>query len=194
VARPRTRSDDEIFEAVGQALGEYGPAALTLGHIASQVELTAPALIRRFGSKASLLQAFARREAERAWVAPAPGRTSIERLLEAALEGIDALGDRHRFPNHLDMLGLDLRDPVLSEAARTHARGRVHVIAEVLKACVADGSLAPHDLARQARLLHALVQGSVLSWIIDGTGPVTAWVQGDVDAAIAPLRRDKARS
>jgi AcrR family transcriptional regulator len=193
MARPRTRSDDEILEAVGVALGRYGPRDLTLAHVAGEVGLTPSALMRRFGSKAGLLQAFARREADRAWLAPPPDGTPVERLLDAASAGIDAMADRRRFAHHLDLLSLDLRDPVLGEAARHQARGRRHVIDDLLTEGVADGSLAPHDASRQARLLLAVIQGSILSWVIDGRGPMAEWVRADVAAAIEPLRRAPGR-
>jgi len=54
MARPRTVSDAALLEATRAALAEHG-AGVSLATIARAVGLTAPALIRRFGSKDALL-------------------------------------------------------------------------------------------------------------------------------------------
>ena len=63
--RPRTVSDDAIFEAVAAVVTEAGPTGLTLAAVADRVGLSAPALTQRFGSKRSLLLAHAEAAATR---------------------------------------------------------------------------------------------------------------------------------
>ena len=56
--RPRTVSDEHIFVATGLAITRLGPTRLTLADVASEVGLSAAALVQRFGSKRQLLVAF----------------------------------------------------------------------------------------------------------------------------------------
>jgi AcrR family transcriptional regulator len=72
--RPRSVSDEAIFDAVRAVVTEVGPSGLTLAAIADRVGLSAPALTQRFGSKRSLLLAYAEAAA-----------TGIDELISAGL-------------------------------------------------------------------------------------------------------------
>jgi len=60
VARPRKASDEEIFQAAFGVMQRRGPTEWTLADVASEVGLTAGALVQRFGSKRELLLALTR--------------------------------------------------------------------------------------------------------------------------------------
>src|SRR5437763_10484008 len=61
--RPRSASDEAIFEAMAAVVTASGPSQLTLAAVAGRVGLSAPALAQRVGSKQGLLAAFAARDA-----------------------------------------------------------------------------------------------------------------------------------
>ena len=60
--RPRSASDEAIFEAVAAVVTASGPSGLTLAAVGERAGLSAPALAQRFGSKQGLLAAFAARQ------------------------------------------------------------------------------------------------------------------------------------
>jgi AcrR family transcriptional regulator len=61
MARPRVVSDEEILEAVREAVLNLGPT-VSLDIVAERLGVTAPALLRRFGSRNDLLLAALRPE------------------------------------------------------------------------------------------------------------------------------------
>src|SRR5262245_5891339 len=60
--RPRSASDEAIFQAVAAVVTASGTSGLTLAAVGERVGLSAPALAQRFGSKQGLLAAFAARQ------------------------------------------------------------------------------------------------------------------------------------
>ena len=62
MSRPRLVSDHDVFAAFDAAIAEHGPNGVTLGLVAQRLGVTAPALMRRFGSKQGLFAAFMKQQ------------------------------------------------------------------------------------------------------------------------------------
>lgn len=160
--RPRSVSDEAIFEAVTAVISDVGPKGLTLAAVAKRVGLTASALTQRFGSKHGLLVAFATREA-------------------ANVAGIFAKA------NNLAFLQLDLTDPELRPHAVTQSRALRAEITTLLTEAIEYGLLAPTTSPETlAADLYATYCGAMLTWAIDGTGPLPDWLTQHLERTLAP--------
>ncbi len=67
MARPRTKTDEEILGAARACFLEHGPSVSTT-HIAEEVGLSQAALFKRFGSKQELMLQALLPDAEPAWL------------------------------------------------------------------------------------------------------------------------------
>ena len=56
--RPRVFANEDLFQAATRALMQNGYSRLTLEQVAREAGCTSPALVRRFGSKRGLIQAY----------------------------------------------------------------------------------------------------------------------------------------
>jgi AcrR family transcriptional regulator len=191
--RPRTVTDDEILSAVGRAIARHGPARLTLAHVAAEVGLAAPTLVQRFGSKRGLMLALAARGADDFRAAFARGRAEGApplTALYATLAGLVAeIDSPETLANHLAFLQLDLTDPELREHAVAQSREMREQIRGLLDAAVAAGDLIPCDAARLAQAVYTTYNGALVSWAIDGEGPLPAWTHRELDTLLAPYHR-----
>ena len=191
--RPRSASDEAIFEAVAAAVTASGPAQLTLAAIAGRVGLSAPALAQRFGSKQGLLAAFAAREAVAVAVALAAARaggTDPVRALVAVLAALPgAATTREGLANNLAFLQLDLTDPALRPHAVAHSRALRDGIAALVTDAVRAGLLAADAIpGALAADLWAAYCGAMVTWAIDGTGTLPDWIAGHLERILAPHR------
>jgi AcrR family transcriptional regulator len=91
MARPRLVSDDAILEAVRRAVLELGPQ-VSIDHVAERLGVTAPALFRRFGSRAELLLA-ALRPHEPPFLGHLHGGPDERPVLEQLAEIFERIGD-----------------------------------------------------------------------------------------------------
>lgn len=191
--RPRSVSDDAIFEAVAAVVTEIGPAGLTLAAVAKRVGVSAPALTQRFGSKRGLLMAFATREAAgvadlfAAARAAHPDPLTALRATLASLPG--PITTPEGLANNLAFLQMDLTDPELRAHAVTQSRGLRAEIAALVAEAVRVGQLAPATSPEAlAADLYATYCGAMVTWAIDGTGGLTDWLGGHLDRTLAPHR------
>ena len=190
VGRPRSISDEAIFEAVGAVVTEAGPAGLTLAAVAERAGLSAPALAQRFGSKRKLLVAYA---------AAAAG--SVDHLFEqarerspnalstvrAALVAFAApVSTRAALVNNLAFLYLDLTDPELGALAAEQSRLLRRRLRELLREAYADGDLVDVDPTALADTLYTVYNGAVVTWAIDGRGSLARWLTERLDRVLAP--------
>ena len=74
--------------------------------------------------------------------------------------------------NHLAFLHLDLTDPDLREHAVAQSREMREQIRRLLDAAVTSGELDPCDTARLAQAVYTTYNGALVSWAIDGDGPL----------------------
>ena len=192
--RPRTVSDDAIFEAVSAVVTEVGPSGLTLAAVAERVGLSAPALTQRFGSKRSLLLAYAERAATGVDdvfnKVRRSSRTSLSALRAALLELTAGIGSRHAIANNLAFLHLDLTDPDLGAHAATQSRLFRRAITQLLDEAISNGEINPiTDAAELADTVYTVYNGALVTWAIDGTGSLTRWLSERLDRVLAYHQR-----
>jgi AcrR family transcriptional regulator len=191
--RPRSVSDDAIFEAVATVVTEVGPSGLTLAAVAERVGLSAPALTQRFGSKRGLLVAFTKREATGVAELFATEREAHDDVLTAIRATLAALPgqitSREGLAHNLAFLQMDLTDPEL----RSHTVSQSRALRAEIAALIAEGIQAG-QIARGtstealAADLYATYCGAMLTWAIDGTGDLTNWLSEHLDRTLAPYR------
>ena len=190
VGRPRSVSDEAVFEAVGAVVADAGPAGLTLSAVAERAGLSAPALAQRFGSKRKLLVAYA--------AAAAHGVDHLfEQVRERSPDPLSTVRDvlvtfaapvttRSALANNLAFLYLDLTDPELGELAAEQSRLLRRRLRELLGEAQAAGYLVNVDPAELADTLYTVYNGALVTWAIDGRGSLARWLTERVNRALAP--------
>jgi len=194
--RPRTVSDEEILAATARTIGRVGPLRLTLAHVAREVGLSPATLIQRFGSKRQLLLSFARQGSggdEQAFLdgLRAGGKSALETARAFLLCFAGLAQSPKEMANHLAFLQIDLTDPAFHRITSRLFRSQHQALAGLLAEAQAEGELGPADARALARLLLAVVNGSLLTWAVYRDGPAEAWLARDVDLALAPYRTAK---
>jgi AcrR family transcriptional regulator len=191
--RPRSASDEAIFQAVAAVVTASGPSGLTLAAVAGRVGLSAPALAQRFGSKQGLLAAFEAREviavADALAAAEAGGADPVRAIVTvlSALPG--AVTTRDGLANNLAFLQMDLTDPELRPHAVAHSRALRDGIAALAADAVRAGLLAAGTLPGMlAADLWASYCGAMVTWAIDGTGTLPDWIAAHLERILAPHR------
>lgn len=189
--RPRTVSDEAIFTAVTEAIGEGGPDALTVQAVADRVGLTAPAVRQRFGSKRALLVAYAEHQAEHAALPFSSKADGETRPLDLLVDGLVAAGsklsDKQTLSNNLAMLQLDLGDPDLGVHAANHSRAVLRAIEGLIGRAIDTQHVRPDvDIGSLAQAINAIYNGALVTWAIDGAGPLESWLRDRIEFAIQP--------
>lgn len=194
--RPRVYSDETIFAAVDEVLRIEGYVALTLEAIALRVGCTRQALVRRFGSKETLLLSFldaivAMESAQLSHM----GRTADSPL--AALYDRFALLPENQSGMSADPRGqAELMAFLLTAsgdaefAARIAALNRmtIQAVAWLLQSAIDRGELAPIDTQLVARILYNLLLGAIADWCVDPATDVPATLTRGFDLIIGPYR------
>ncbi len=190
VGRPRSVSDEAVFEAVSTVVADVGPAGLTLSAVAERAGLSAPALAQRFGSKRRLLVAYA-----------ASAASSVDDLFELARKGSpDALSTlraalvafaapvatRAALANNLAFLYLDLTDPELGALAAEQSRLLRRRLRGLLREATAAGDVVDVDPGALADTLYTVYNGALVTWAIDGRGSLARWLTDRLDRVLAP--------
>jgi AcrR family transcriptional regulator len=188
--RPRSVSDDQILAAAARTIGRVGPARLTLAHVAREVGLSPATLVQRFGSKRNLLLSLARQGAggENDYLARLREREgsplSTARAFLLCFAGLAP--SPKEMANHLAFLQVDLTDAAFHRITARLFRRNHAALAGLLAEARRNGELASGEPAALARLLLAVVNGSLLTWAVYREGTAAAWLARDVDAALAP--------
>jgi AcrR family transcriptional regulator len=191
--RPRTVTDQAIFEATARMMGELGPTHLTLARVAREAGLAPATLVQRFGSKRELFLALARSgvQADAGDIAGhlLARSTSPLAAVRAFLSGFAAMASTPReYANHLAFLQIDLTDPeflrITQKVVAAHDRAAQRLIAAAMKA----GELVPADAKQVTHLLQSVVTGSLMRWAIFRRGSAKAWLLRDLDTALDRLR------
>ena len=191
--RPRSASDEAIFEAVAAVVTASGPSRLTLAAVAGRAGLSAPALTQRFGSKHGLLVAFAAREVLNvadAFAAARVGKADPVRTLVTVLAAMaGAATTRDGLANNLAFLQMDLTDPELRSHAVAHSRALRAGIAALVTDAVQAGLLAADTIPEAlAADLWAAYCGAMVTWAIDGTGTLPDWIAEHLERILDPHR------
>lgn len=188
--RPQTKSDAEVMAAIARAISKVGPAALTLADVASEAGVSAPALVQRFGSRRELLLKFAEQGVKGLTKAFAAARAETASPLEALQHALTKLSrtvrSKSALANHLGFLQMDLADSAFRVHAVAHSRAFQEEIASLLTEAVEAGELPVRaDTERLTRAVYAMYNGALLTWALDGEGPVDKWVSELVDYILA---------
>jgi len=194
-ARPRSVSDEQIFEAALRAMSRLPPSELTLAAIGAEAGVTAGALVQRFGSKRDLMLALARAGAQ-----SDPGQAA--RLIAecgSPLKALAAYADcftRHAgspaaFQRGLAYLQQDLADPDLRGLLARQMDGERETLVAIVTAARDEGELAAEaEPERLAGLIEALIAGGMMSWAYRAKGKASASVAALLDDFLAPYRSD----
>ena len=190
--RPRTVSDERIFVATGLAITRLGPTRLTLADVASEVGLSAAALVQRFGSKRQLLVAFVRQGAGMVddWFVTARARHSspVAALVSVATAMAQGVRSPDELVNLLAFLQIDLSDPDFRRPALEQSRHLLAGYEALLRDAIDAGELVECDVRRVARALQAIASGSLLAWAVNRDGQVMPFVGRDIETLLMPLR------
>jgi AcrR family transcriptional regulator len=176
-------------------MSKFGPAKLTLAHVAAELGVAPATLVQRFGSKRGLLLALARQGP------PSAGEqyAAIRAAHASPLAGLFAVADcmagmaptPEALANHLAYLHVDLTDPDFHELTLEQARaGRVELRA-FLDAAVRAGELVRCDTERLARAVQVTLGGGLLAWAIERHGTAAEWLRYDLETLLGPYRRRK---
>jgi len=190
--RPRSVSDEAILAATARTIGRVGPLRLTLAHVAREVGLSPATLIQRFGSKRALLLAFARQGGgdEQGYMdrLRAEGRTALATARAFLLCFAGLAQSPKEMANNLAFLQIDLTDAAFHRITSRLFRSQHQALAGLLAEAQAEGELGPVDARALARVLLAVVNGSLLTWAVYRDGPAAQWLARDIDLALEPYR------
>lgn len=198
MARPRTVTDEEVFAATHRAMSRLGPGELRLADIAEEAGVTPSALVQRFGSKRDLLLALSR-----AWSGSAADFFAELRGRNAS--PLDALRDYARcvaglaaspaaFARSLAYLQIDLADEDFRVTLERYARSARAELTRLLADAVEAGELRPDaDPETLARVVEAVLSGSMMTWAHYREGAAAEWMARDVEAVLAPWLAGRGR-
>ncbi len=177
--RPRTRSDDQVLDAVEEVLSRQGPHAFTLADVAKRAKLSPATLVQRFGTKRGLLLAFARRSAATS-IEPfgsGSGKSPLETLRRGLLALAGPVADRRALRNSIAMLLEDLGNAELRALAAKQAKAREKRVQELLEEAVGRREITLADPAAHARLLYAAWNGALILWAMRGEGELRPFLE-----------------
>ena len=196
VGRPRVYANDDVFAATARVVTRLGYARFTVNAVAAELGCTAPALIRRFGSKRGLVLAYIE------W-SNAASRERFRRARETYASPLAALRARFRIPTdrrpdevadpagYANLVGFHLAawaDPGLREAEKARRELFEAEIASLLEAAHAGGELVACDARRLGRTLLAALTGVALQWAADADRAIEARLVETIDEIVAPYR------
>ena len=192
LGRPRLITDEAILAALARAISRVGPARLTLADVAAEAGIAAPTIAQRFGSKRSLLLAFA---------AQAPGQledsftkarashaSPLAALLSDPLGASRAMDSPTALAHHLAFLQLELADPEFHQYVLEHARVAREQIRLLLEATVERGELGPCDTKSLAQAIHVTYNGTLITWAIFRQGRLALRLRRDLEFILKPFR------
>ncbi len=190
--RPRTVSDDEILAATARMIGRVGPVRLTLAHVAREVGLAPATLLQRFGSKRNLLLSLARQGSgdDSGFLdgLRAQGRSPLETARAFLLCFAGLASSPKEMANHLAFLQIDLTDAAFHRITSRLFKANQAALARLLAEARQGGEIVGTEPRALARLLLAVVNGSLLTWAVYREGEASAWLARDVDLALEPYR------
>lgn len=169
-----------------------GPAKFTLQLVANEAGISAPTVIQRFGSKQALLRRMSAGTRGMGAAIVSALRERHASPVVVAREFLLCFAEMARTPkemaHHLSWLQLDLTDPVMHRHFVQLSQENEALVAALLDEGVVAGELLALDAPAVARLLNALVSGSLLSWAAHRDGTARSWLKRDIDLALQPYR------
>lgn len=195
--RPRTVTDEDIFQAAVEAVEALGPNGLTLSAIATRAGISAPALVQRFGSKRELLLAltkeFAEATPDRISAVKVTATSPLESLVNVLVAESSGFGSSpEAAANHLAFLRIDVKDPEFGRYAKMHSEYLQREIQDLLIAAIREAELVSCDVERLARTVLVAYSGSLITWAIRKEGALSDSLRMDLEGVLSPYlnRRD----
>lgn len=193
--RPRETSDEEILAATGRAMQRYGPAQLTLAHVAKEAGVVPATLIQRYRTKRGLLLAAC---------STAPGgvpqqfasarekyKSPLKALLELYVDCSSLASTPESMVNGLAYLQNDLKDPAFRAITLAQFKAVRAETQRLLDEAVAARELVKCDTAELALLIQQVKNGSMLHWAVFREGSLASWLRRDLEALLKPYRRSR---
>lgn len=189
--RPQKVSDEQLFAATYAVMNRVAPQALTLAAIAKEAGVTPAVIVQRFGSKRALMLTLTRRFSESSGELVAGLAAQHSSPLAALRAYGDCMAGMAASPatyvRSLAYLQADLSDAEFRRLLAKHARATRTGLRRLIDAAVASGELRHvSSPARLARTIEALINGSILTWVIYQNGTAARWVRADLDALLEP--------
>lgn len=193
MGRPRKRSDAEILDAAQLVVDRFGPGKFTLAAVATEIGLTAAALIQRFGSKRGLLLALTRRRADavpQQWAQARGNRAPLDELITTLCDQAGCVADPGAFSNALAMLHLDLSDPEFYDSALRYAQATRHQIEALLIEAIQTGDLRDREPQEVASRIEMTYNGTLMTWAIHRDDDLGALLERNLLAQLDLLATD----
>jgi len=193
--RPRETSDEEILAATGRAMQRYGPAQLTLAHVAKEAGVVPATIIQRFGTKRGLLLAACSTAPgsvpQQFAAARAKYKSPLKTLVELYVECSSFASTPESGGNGLAYLQNDLTHPEFRTITLAQFKALREETRKLLDEAVAARELVKCDTAKLARLIQQLNGGSMLAWAVFREGSLASWLRRDLEALLKPYRRPR---
>jgi AcrR family transcriptional regulator len=194
--RPRKVTDSQLFAATHAVMSRVGPRELTLAAIAEEAGVTAAVLVQRFGSKRALLLALSEKYANAAGEIIAALAKQHASPLAALRAYADCMAGMAASPaalaRSLAYLQIDLTDPDFRRHLVKQARTTRAGLRRLVEAASEAGELVPNvKPAELARMIEAVLSGSMLTWAFYREGTAAQWMRADLEAILRPHLRLK---
>lgn len=178
--RPKLHSDEAILDGAKSVLKRRGPSDFTLQEVAQEVGISRAALIQRFTNRENLLRCVMERgiALTRQHLDAIPVDCSLSGLQGFLDELCGVLGDGNGFETNLLIAWHEARDPELQRLSHT----RNLIIQEAIAKRIPSSCLIPADEA--ANLLHTVISGSAMQWMVSGDGRLDQYTQKRVRLAV----------
>ena len=171
--RPKKVSDEVVIQAAMQVMGELGPDGFSLAKIGERVNLSAAAVMRRFGSKQALIDEIGR-YSHTLWTqaideARPETLSPLEGIINLYARMAKAMGTRQEALNHLGFLQQELATPLSRALLAGHEVALEREVQQHLDDAIAQGVLrAEVDTAQLAHLCGVVYMGALMRWIVQG--------------------------
>ncbi|PYE20263.1 TetR family transcriptional regulator [Williamsia limnetica] len=192
MVRPRLHTDEQLLDAADAVLARVGSARFTLELAAQEAGVSAPTLVKRFGSKRAVLIASSQRWVDSIEVdPPVDARESALDALRRLSVGSYADSDQiEHAAGHVSSLAMDLGDPELTRLLALGWERKRQQLAGAISRVIDAGEL-PRTLeaTAAARTLFALLEGTFLAWTVAPDGSLTKILDDEFDRLTTTWKR-----
>ncbi len=165
MARPRTTDigtrRKALLEVARAVLSEKGYRDVRLEDVAKRAKVAKGTLYLYFKNKenicSAVMQEVVNRLEERVRLIP-PQKTALEKISLIAAAEISFIDENRDFLSHFSPQRSPMIGPAGAKALKECFKGHVDQLAELLRACVKEGSLREHDVRRGALFFISLAR------------------------------------
>lgn len=190
MGRPRCFTDEQIFEAVYQALRKLGYEQLTLEKIAKEISISPASLSKRFGSKQNLLLAYIRftikqtkqvfEQAEQ----NSPSPLAALRNLFVQYSRIDSAS----LANITSLYLAAMAEPEMKRLSRQRLQIIDEEIQKLLVKAIQNRELKQCNPALISRTLISSLMGSIFVWMRYQDRNLEEWIDDCFDVVLKPYK------